>query len=119
MILTGKEYLESIRDGRVVYVGGERISDTTTHPAFANAARTYARLYDLKADPGEQVNVAADHPADVARLLTQLLQTYGERAAAMSGGGGDAMTAEQIEQMKAKGYWGFIDPASSTGPAGK
>ena len=81
--------------------------------------QTFLELYDLKADPGEQVNVAADHPADVARLLTQLLQTYGERAAAMSGGGGDAMTAEQIEQMKAKGYWGFIDPASSTGPAGK
>jgi hypothetical protein len=36
----------------------------------------------------------------------------------MSGGGGDAMTAEQIEQMKAKGYWGFIDPASGPGPAG-
>ena len=54
MILTGKEYLESIRDGRVVYVGGERISDTTTHPAFANAARTYARLYDLKADPANR-----------------------------------------------------------------
>ena len=51
MLMTGKEYLESIRDGRVIYVGKERIEDQTTHPAFADGARTYAALFDLKADP--------------------------------------------------------------------
>ncbi len=51
MILTGKEYLESIRDGRALYVGGERIADATTHPAFRGGAQTYAALYDLKAAP--------------------------------------------------------------------
>ena len=30
MLRTGKEHLESLRDGRVVYVGGERIDDVTT-----------------------------------------------------------------------------------------
>jgi 4-hydroxyphenylacetate 3-monooxygenase len=49
MILTGQEYLESIRDGRTIYVGKERIADATRHPAFAGGARTYAALYDLKA----------------------------------------------------------------------
>ena len=49
--MTGKEYLESIRDGRVLYVGRERVTDQTRHPAFAGAARTYAALYDLKSDP--------------------------------------------------------------------
>ena len=34
MLRTGKEHLESLRDGRVVYVGGERIDDVTTHPAL-------------------------------------------------------------------------------------
>ena len=34
MLRTGKEHLESLRDGRVVYVGGERIDDVTRHPAF-------------------------------------------------------------------------------------
>ena len=28
---TGKQYLESLRDGRQVYVGGELIEDVTTH----------------------------------------------------------------------------------------
>ncbi len=51
MLMNGKEYLESIRDGRVIYVGKERIRDQTTHPAFAGGARTYAALYDMKADP--------------------------------------------------------------------
>jgi 4-hydroxyphenylacetate 3-monooxygenase len=43
---TGAEYLESLRDGREVYIYGERVEDVTTHPAFRNAARSIARLYD-------------------------------------------------------------------------
>ena len=35
--LTGDEYLESIRDGREIWVYGERVEDVTTHPAFRNA----------------------------------------------------------------------------------
>jgi len=51
MLMTGREYLQSIRDGRALYVGRERVHDQTTHPAFAGAARTYAALFDLKSDP--------------------------------------------------------------------
>ena len=51
MLMTGKEYLQSIRDGRALYVGKERVHDQTTHLAFAGGARTYAALFDLKADP--------------------------------------------------------------------
>jgi 4-hydroxyphenylacetate 3-monooxygenase len=49
--MSGKEYLQSIRDGRTLYVGRERITDQTRHPAFAGGVRTYAQLYDMKADP--------------------------------------------------------------------
>ncbi|WP_318503952.1 4-hydroxyphenylacetate 3-hydroxylase family protein [Bacillus sp. T3] len=45
-MLNGQEYLESLRDGREVYLNGERIDDVTTHPAYRNAARSYARMYD-------------------------------------------------------------------------
>ena len=51
MLLTGDEYLESIRDGRRVYVGSERVDDVTTHPAFRNAARSFAMIYDRKRAP--------------------------------------------------------------------
>ena len=51
---TGKEYLESLRDDREVYVYGERVADVTAHPAFRNAARSIARLYDSLHDPEAQ-----------------------------------------------------------------
>lgn len=44
--MTGDEYIESLRDGREVYIHGERVDDVTTHPAFRNSVRMAARLYD-------------------------------------------------------------------------
>jgi 4-hydroxyphenylacetate 3-monooxygenase len=51
MLRTGKEHTESLRDGRIVYIGGERVDDVTRHPAFRNAALTVATIYDMKPDP--------------------------------------------------------------------
>ena len=48
---TGAEYLESLRDGREVYIYGERVADVTAHPAFRNTARMAARLFDALHDP--------------------------------------------------------------------
>ncbi|WP_105510761.1 4-hydroxyphenylacetate 3-hydroxylase family protein [Paraburkholderia sp. BL21I4N1] len=45
-LMTGDDYLDSLRDGRNVYLGGEKIADVTTHRAFRNAARSIASLYD-------------------------------------------------------------------------
>ncbi|RAQ94149.1 4-hydroxyphenylacetate 3-hydroxylase N-terminal domain-containing protein [Thermogemmatispora tikiterensis] len=52
--LTGEEYLESLRDGREVWIYGERVKDLTTHPAFRNTARMVARLYDSLHNPEKQ-----------------------------------------------------------------
>src|SRR5499427_1205468 len=54
MLRTGKEHLETLRDGRVVYVGGERVDDVTSHGAFRNAAATVAAIYDMKAEPANR-----------------------------------------------------------------
>ncbi|WP_327314825.1 4-hydroxyphenylacetate 3-hydroxylase family protein [Streptomyces sp. NBC_01235] len=60
-LLTGEEYLESLRDGRAVYVGGERVDDVTRHPAFRNAALSVSRLYDaLHADETRELLTARD-----------------------------------------------------------
>ena len=48
--LTGQEYLESLKDGREIWLHGEKVKDVTTHPAFRNAARSIARLYDALHD---------------------------------------------------------------------
>ncbi|HEY4558924.1 MAG TPA: 4-hydroxyphenylacetate 3-hydroxylase N-terminal domain-containing protein, partial [Enteractinococcus sp.] len=44
--MTGDEYIESLKDGREVYIHGERVKDVTTHPAFRNSVRMVARMYD-------------------------------------------------------------------------
>src|SRR5436190_12316793 len=49
--LTGAEYLESLRDGREIWIYGERVEDVTTHPAFRNGVRSVARLYEALTDP--------------------------------------------------------------------
>src|SRR5262249_35347811 len=54
MLRTGKEHLETLRDGRVVYIGSERVDDVTRHPAFRNAAATVAAIYDMKAEPANR-----------------------------------------------------------------
>src|SRR6202012_3647880 len=62
-LLTGESYLESLRDGREVWIDGERVGDVTPHPAFRNAARSVAALDDAVAAPelrGVRVSQAAD-----------------------------------------------------------
>ena len=50
-VKAGEDHLRSLRDGRAVYIDGERVADVTTHPAFRNAVKTAAALYDLQARP--------------------------------------------------------------------
>ena len=51
---TGAEYIQSLRDGREVYFDGERVADVPDHPAFRNAVRSIARLYDALHDPAKK-----------------------------------------------------------------
>ena len=47
MIRTGEEYRESLRDGREVWMSGERVHDVTTHPQFKPLVDARARIYDM------------------------------------------------------------------------
>ena len=48
MLMNGAEYLESLRDGRTIRIGSETVRDVTSHPAFKNAARSFARIWDAR-----------------------------------------------------------------------
>ena len=50
----GAEYIQSLRDGRAVFIDGERVPDVTMHPAFRNSVRSIARLYDALHDPKQR-----------------------------------------------------------------
>ena len=56
MPYTGREYLDSLDDGREIWIYGERVNKITEHPAFQNCARMIARLdpFDLSRLPFAQ-----------------------------------------------------------------
>ncbi|WP_407051028.1 4-hydroxyphenylacetate 3-hydroxylase family protein [Methyloraptor flagellatus] len=50
MIRTGDQYRESIRDGREVFIDGERVKDVPSHPMFKPLVDIRARIYDMQWD---------------------------------------------------------------------
>ncbi|MEM1384020.1 MAG: 4-hydroxyphenylacetate 3-hydroxylase family protein [Pseudomonadota bacterium] len=62
MIRTGDAYRDSIRDGRAVFMNGERVRDVTTHPMFKPLVDIRARIYDMAHDPATRdvMTVAQD-----------------------------------------------------------
>ena len=50
MIRTGDEYRAGLRDGREIWIDGERVADVTMHPAFMPIVDAKARMYDLAHD---------------------------------------------------------------------
>jgi 4-hydroxyphenylacetate 3-monooxygenase len=72
MIRTGAQYVESLRDARTVFVGGERVADVTEHRAFRAAVRSIAHLYDLAAEQREVMTFpspATGAPVNASFLL--------------------------------------------------
>ena len=47
MIRTGEQYRDSIRDGRRIWIDGERVPDVTRHPMFKPLVDIRARIYDM------------------------------------------------------------------------
>ena len=48
MLRTGQQYKDSIRDGRQIWINGERVVDVTTHPQFKPLVDIRARIYDMQ-----------------------------------------------------------------------
>lgn len=77
MLRTGNDYLKALRDGRKIYIGSELVTDVTTHPAFRNAAHSYARLFDYKSktegmsfeEGGERFSFYYKQPRSVEDLI--------------------------------------------------
>jgi 4-hydroxybutyryl-CoA dehydratase/vinylacetyl-CoA-Delta-isomerase len=52
-MLTGDQYLESLRDGRKIYVNGESVPDVTAEPLLNGGALAAAAGYDQHYRPGD------------------------------------------------------------------
>ncbi|MGH8139913.1 MAG: 4-hydroxyphenylacetate 3-hydroxylase family protein [Steroidobacteraceae bacterium] len=64
----GPEHLLSLRDGRAMYIDGRRLGDHTEHPAFRNAVRTAAGLYDLHCREDQRQRMTFESPTTGARV---------------------------------------------------
>ena len=64
---SGDQYLESLRDGRAVFLDGARVEDVTTHPAFAEPVRRVAETYDRVRAAGPDSALTFGDPATGAR----------------------------------------------------
>jgi 4-hydroxyphenylacetate 3-monooxygenase len=84
-IKTGADHLAALRDGREVYIDGERVADVTTHPAFRNAVHQVAALYDYQARPEnlERMTFASPVSGGYARIncCWQLPRSHAELVA--------------------------------------
>src|SRR5262245_7465703 len=64
----GDDYVASLRDGRDVYLDGERVKDVTTHPAFAAPIRRIRDTYErARSDEAREVTTCVD-PATGERM---------------------------------------------------
>ena len=48
MIRTGEQYRNGLRDGREIWIDGERVKDVTRHPAIKPIVDIRARMYDMQ-----------------------------------------------------------------------
>ena len=68
-VRTGEEYLQGLRERPPeVWVGGQRVRDVTSHPGFANGARSVAALYDMQNDPALRDEMTFTSPTTGERV---------------------------------------------------
>src|SRR3712207_6359706 len=72
-VRTGAEYLAGLRDGRTVWLGGERVEDVTAHPSLARTAGTIAALYDLQHDAALSEEMTFCSPVSGTRVALSYL----------------------------------------------
>jgi 4-hydroxyphenylacetate 3-monooxygenase len=72
MLRTGQQYKDGLKDGREIWIDGERVKDPTTHPAFKPIVDVKARMYDIAFDQQYDANLFSY--ADGAERNSSLLR---------------------------------------------
>lgn len=83
----GRQYLDSLRDDRQVYLEGHRVDDVTTDPRLGLTAQTVAELYDMQHDERwrDRLTVPGPdgQPMPAACLQPRTLEDLARRRVAM------------------------------------
>ncbi|QDW38119.1 4-hydroxyphenylacetate 3-monooxygenase [Bradyrhizobium sp. KBS0727] len=78
MTRSAKEYLSNLKDGRTIYINGDRVADVTAHHAFRNVATSMAGLFDFANAPANRELMTFDTGAGRANRIWQLPTCYAE-----------------------------------------
>ncbi len=80
MIKTGDQHINSIQDGRQVYIDGNLAGDVTVHPAFRNACAMVGSIYDFQSRPenAELMTYEVEETGERANRIWQLPTSYDE-----------------------------------------
>ncbi|MGH7029421.1 MAG: 4-hydroxyphenylacetate 3-hydroxylase N-terminal domain-containing protein, partial [Stellaceae bacterium] len=71
--MTGRRYLDSLKDGREVWIDGARVADVTTHPAFRDMVGELARIYDLQTSAQHRDQMTCLDPESGQRISVSWL----------------------------------------------
>ena len=100
MVKDGRKHIESLRDGRRIFIDGACVDDHTQHPGFRHAIASAASLYDYQAQPqhlekmtfvspksGDRVSRMWQLPTSLAELVDrrQALEAWAELTCGMLG----------------------------------
>jgi len=69
---TGNDFLAGLRDRRAVWIGDQKVTDVTDHPALRGAARALAGVFDLQHAAAADCLVPDPHghdPINVSHLI--------------------------------------------------
>ncbi|WP_339114667.1 4-hydroxyphenylacetate 3-hydroxylase N-terminal domain-containing protein [Thioclava sp. GXIMD2076] len=79
MIKNGAQHTKSLRDGREIYIYGQRVEDVTTAPAFRHSVASMGKLYDFQAAPENQALMTFETGNGArANRIWQLPKSYAE-----------------------------------------
>src|SRR6202171_4252633 len=113
MIRTGNQYLDSIRDGREVYINGERVKDVTRHPMMKPLIDIRARIYDMQHDASSRELLAYKQDGEwnaIANKLPRVQADWSDKRRATDtvleaiGGGVTRVGDETVGEM-----WSLFD----------
>src|ERR1044071_9710183 len=79
--MTGQRYIESLRDGREVWLDGTRVEDVKTHPAFKGMVRALAEVYDQQTGDYRDEMTYVDPESQVRTSLSWLIPQSREDSA--------------------------------------
>jgi 4-hydroxyphenylacetate 3-monooxygenase len=119
MIRTGEQYKNGIRDGREVWIDGERVKDVTQHPALRPIIDLKARMYDMTHEEryaGALTYVDGDERHSIFLRPPRERKDWTDKLAAVDllmkdiGGVGDETVSEMWSLADSRDVLAEIDP---------